>query len=103
MRVLTPSFIHGLALKTAPHGKAVLDVSMDAAKKIYNTCLQEPLRRLDLMRESKAYQAARTTPKGKEQTKERTLACTACRQNHAFYAYDIHAYSRDNSQSLLDW
>ena len=56
MRTATPSFIHELPLRTTPHDAAVLEVRLDAARNLYNACLQEALRRLDLMRESKAYQ-----------------------------------------------
>lgn len=86
----TLSFIHELQLETTPHDMAVLDVRLDAAKNLYNACLQESLRRVDLMRESKKYQAARMLPKGK---KERTEAFTACRKTHVFYEYDLHAFA----------
>ena len=87
MRTATPSFIHELPLRTTPHDAAVLEVRLDAARNLYNACLQEALRRLDLMRESKAYQAARKLSKGKE----RTLAFAGCCETHGFYEYDLHA------------
>ena len=90
MKTTTPSFIHELQLETTPHDMAVLEVRLDAARNLYNACLQESLRRVDLMRESKAYQAARKLSKGK---KERTDAFKACRKTHSFYGYDLHAYA----------
>ena len=62
---MSDTFIHEIPLKTTPHDEAVLDVRLDAARNLYNACLRESLRRLDLMRESKAYRAARVLPKGK--------------------------------------
>ncbi|WP_208852347.1 hypothetical protein [Roseomonas genomospecies 6] len=62
---------------------------LEAARHIYNACLDETLKRLDLMRQSKDWQTARTMPKGKERTVlfKATLArfrfSTASIQKHA--------------------
>jgi hypothetical protein len=53
----TPSFILELPLRTSPADERSCAI-------IGNAALGEGLRRLDLMRESKAYQAARTMPRG---------------------------------------
>ena len=55
---MTDTFIHEIPLKTTPHDEAILDVRLEAARNLYNACLRESLRRVDLMRESKAYQVA---------------------------------------------
>jgi putative transposase len=86
---MTDTFVHEIPLKTTPHDEAVLDVRLEAARNLYNACLRESLRRLDLMRESKAYQAARELPKGKP----RKAAFTASRKDHGFREYDIHPFA----------
>ena len=86
---MSESFIHEIQIKTTPHDEAVLDVRLAAAQNLYNACLGEALRRLDLMRESKAYQVARKIPKGKP----RNEAFNACRLTHHFAEYDLHAFS----------
>jgi transposase len=86
---MSDTFIHEIPLRTTPHDLVVLDVRLDAARQLYNACLRESLRRLDLMRESKAYQAARELPKGKL----RNAAFTAARKDHGFRKYDIHPFA----------
>jgi hypothetical protein len=55
----TPSFILELPLRTSPADERACAIMLDAARNIGNAVLGEGPRRLDLMRESKAYQAAR--------------------------------------------
>jgi putative transposase len=62
MRKKTPSFIAEFPLPTTPADDRELSIRLDAARNIYNACLGESLRRLDLMRESKAWQAAQLMP-----------------------------------------
>ena len=62
---------------------------LDAVRNLYNTCLREALRRLDLMRQSKAYQAARALPKGKD----RTEAFKDVRDRYRFYEYSLHSFA----------
>jgi putative transposase len=45
----TPSFIAEFPLVTTPADQRELSIRLDAARKIYNACLGESLRRLDLM------------------------------------------------------
>ncbi len=86
---MTDTFIHEIPLKTTPHDEAVLNVRLDAARNLYNACLWESLRRLDLMRESKAYQSARKLLKGKE----RNEAFNLCRNKHGFQEYALHPFA----------
>jgi transposase len=86
---MTNTFVHELSLKTTPQDDAVLDVRLEAARNLYNACLRESLRRLDLMRQSKAYQAAKKMPKGKP----RTTAFRACRVQFSFAEYDLHSFA----------
>jgi len=86
---MTDTFIHEIPLKTTPHDKVVLDIRLDAARNLYNACLRESFRRLDLMRESKAYQAARIMPKGTS----RNEAFKICQREHAFLEYSLHSFA----------
>lgn len=63
MRAKTPSFIAEFPLRTTAGDERELGVRMEAARHIYNASLGESLRRADLMRQSKSWQAARQLPK----------------------------------------
>jgi putative transposase len=62
-RKKTPSFVAEFPLRVSPADERALFVRLNAARQIYNACLGEALRRADLMRESRAWQAARELPK----------------------------------------
>jgi len=55
----TPSFILELAIVSSPHDETVLNARFEAARQLYNACLDEAKRRLDLLRQSKEFQKAR--------------------------------------------
>jgi hypothetical protein len=62
-RAKSNSFIIDLPLKTTATDERELAIRLDAARQLENAVLGECLRRLDLMRESKAWQSARKMPK----------------------------------------
>ena len=64
----TPSFILELPVKTDDSQTRILQKRFEAARQIYNACLGESMRRLNLIRQSKTYQKARKIPKGKERS-----------------------------------
>jgi Probable transposase. len=68
MRAKPPSFIAEFPLRTSAADERVLAVRLEAARQIYNACLDQTLRRLALLRQSKDWQAAHAMPKGKERT-----------------------------------
>ena len=87
----TPTFIAEFQLRTTPVDERALRIRLDAGRNIYNAALGEALRRLDLMRESRAYQAAsklprgnKTTPEGKALKGARDDAFNAIRAHHQF-------------------
>jgi len=86
---MSDTFIHEIPLRTTPHDAAVLDTRLDAARQLYNACLRESLRRLDLMRESKQFQTARKIPKGKL----RNAAYKVAHNQHQFQEYSLHAFA----------
>lgn len=84
------SFVCEIPLAVNPSAKAQLGSVLEASRQLYNACLGETLRRLRLMRESRAYQAARRLPK---KAKERTAAFKKVREQFAFDEYSMHAYA----------
>ncbi len=94
-RKTTPSFILELALETSPHDEAFLFARFEAARQLYNACLDEAKRRLELLRQSKEFQHAKRYPKtvnGKP-NKGRTEAFKALNAKFGFREYDIHLYA----------
>jgi putative transposase len=104
----TPSFVCELPLVLSSSDERVMSVRFDIARQVYNACLSEALRRVDLMRESKAYRAARKLPcggKGSPAAKARTTAFRAVNERFEFsgkYALDTWATEYINHQWLSD-
>jgi len=97
-RTRTPSFIAAIPLQANGSQEQTLEVRFRMAQQAYNACLGEALRRLDLMRERKAYQAARKLPAGNA----RRDAFRDLRSLFAFSAYGLHAWAtRYVSHALL--
>jgi hypothetical protein len=63
-RAKTPSFVTEIPLLVSPSEERILLSRLEAARQVYNACLSESLRRLNLLRQSKAYQAACKLPRG---------------------------------------
>ena len=73
-RKSTPTFTVEFPLDTSPADDRELRIRREAYRQIYNAILGESLKNLKLMRESKAYQAARKLPKGSDKdTRARDL------------------------------
>jgi putative transposase len=85
----TPSFILELPLWLSSGQEKQLLARLEAARQVYNACLGESLKRLDLLRQSKAYQAAKRL-KGKARARAFRDAAAAA----GFREYDLHAYAR---------
>lgn len=90
----TPTFIIELPLVVSARDEREMLVRLELARQLYNACLGEALRRLDLMRESLAYARARAMPKmvGKKPNKERTAAFAALRHQYGFTCDAISAF-----------
>src|ERR1700690_1265521 len=84
----TPSFVIELRLKTSVSEETEIDKSFNAGRMIYNACLGETLRRVDLMRESKAYKKVLAMP----QDADRTKAFKSLRQQYGFKDSAIQAF-----------
>ena len=85
----TPSFILELPVKTDDSQARILQKRFEAARQIYNACLGESMRRLNLIRQSKTYQKARKMPKGKE----RSQLFRDLNLRFDFSEYSLWAYS----------
>ena len=97
-RTRTPSFITEVPLRANGSEERALEVRFRAAQQAYNACLGEALRRLDVMRERKAYQQARTLPQGDV----RRDAFREMRALVGFSEYGLHAWAtRHISHSSL--
>src|SRR5258708_18599564 len=85
----TPSFVCEVPLRLSRVEERILLARLEAARQVYNACLGEARQRVRLVRESKAFQRARTLPR--DDTARKTLFAQA-RAQHAFSAYALHAY-----------
>ena len=102
----TGTFIHELRLTLSPHQVLVLNKRLDVVRQVYNACLGEGLKRLKLMRESKAWQAACKLPKkvknncGREtNNKNRQNLFKLARDAIGFSEYALHKYTTTLRQS----
>jgi len=100
----TPTFILELALETSPHDEAELNARFEASRQLYNACLNEAKRRLDLLRESNEFNHARKMPKtvlGKR-NKGRTEAFKALNTRFDFSEYSIIIYATTIRNSWIN-
>lgn len=96
-RVRTPSFIVEYELKVNQKQAKQLLISMDCARQIYNAVLGEMFKRLRLMRQSKAWKAARLMKRGKE----RTAAFKEVNKSFGFTKNDAEKYAKQFGKSWL--
>lgn len=82
-------FIHELPLAVNPNQDRVLMVRLNAARQLYNACLSESLRRLDLMCESKLWRRACRS----RDDKERASLFRQVRKQYGFSDYAIQAFA----------
>ena len=100
----TPTFILELAIVSSPHDEVELNARFEAARQLYNACLDEAKRRLDLLRQSNEFQHAKRMPKtvkGKR-NKGRTEAFKELNDKFGFSEYDIHFYATKIRNSWIN-
>jgi hypothetical protein len=90
-REKTPSFITEIPLIVDSSQEKELLSKFEASRQLYNACLNEAMVRMELVRNSEAFKAAKKIPKSKK--KERTDAFSAVRQAYRYSDYDIQAYA----------
>ena len=87
-RAKTPTFIVEMPLSVCEKTDRQLTSRLLAGTRLYNAALGEALRRLGLMRESKAWQAARLL-----KDKERSAAFVAATKAHHFTSASVSAFA----------
>jgi transposase len=95
-RTNTPSFVCELPLVLVGADEQHLLIRLDCARQVYNAVLGESLKRLNLLRESRAFQAARRL-----RGKERQGVFRALDAQFRLREYDLHAYAAQFSRSWL--
>ena len=100
----TDSFIVEVPLAITSSEEKCLLARLEAARQVYNACLGESLKRLALLRQSKAYQVARKMPRGRtgrgateKQKRMAKARASVFREANAvigFREYDLHAYAK---------
>lgn len=91
-----PSFVLDLPLIVNPHESRVLTVRFEAGRQLYNAVLGEALRRLDQMKQSKAWAAARKMPRGTPESPEqkaRSAEFSVIAQTVGFTDYGIQSFA----------
>ena len=94
----TPSFVCEVPLRVSPAQERTLLARLEAARQVYNACLGEARKRVRLVRESKAFQHARTLSRGDPARKTRFRAARA---QHAFSEYALHDYAQQFGHAWL--
>src|SRR5215468_7083939 len=84
--------------RVSPAQERILLARLEAARQVGATCLGEARQQVQLVRESKAFQRARTLAKDDP---ERTPLFRAARQQHAFSDYALQAYAQQFGHSWL--
>ena len=88
MKSKTPSFVLELPLKTTPAQESEIQVRLEAGRHLYNACLGEALKRLNLIRQSKEFQRIIVFP----ESEERTDAFKNMNKEYGFTEYALHDY-----------
>ena len=94
----TPSFVCEVPLRVSRAQERTLLARLEAARQVYNACLGEARRRVRLVRESRAFQHARTLPRDDPARKARFREA---RTQHGFSEYALHAYAQQFGHSWL--
>src|SRR5260221_1770574 len=94
----TASFVCEVPLRVSRVQERRLLAGLEAARQVYTACLGEARTRVRLVRESKAFQRARTLPR--DDATRKTLFAQA-RAQHAFSAYALHAYVQPMGHAWL--
>ncbi len=87
----TSTFVTELPLIVDSWQQRQLLSRLQAARQLYNACLNEAMARMNLVRNSKAYQLAKQIDR--QSKKARSDAFSAARQAYRYSDYDIQAYA----------
>ena len=88
---MSDSFIFELPLRTSPEEESICNIRFYAGGNLYNACLGEALKRLNLARQSKDWKLAKKLPRSKERTKYFQQALKQAK----FSEYSLHSSVKD--------
>ena len=94
----TPTFVCEVPRRVSRPQERALLARLEAARQVFNACLGQARRRVRLVRESKAFQHARTLPRDDPARKERFREARA---QHGFSEYALHDYAQQFGHSWL--
>ena len=97
VRSTTSSFITEIPLIVDSKQESELLSRFQAARQLYNACLNETMKRLELVSNSELYQAVRRIPRTKK--KERSDAFKKAREQYRYSEYDLHSFAAITSKS----
>ncbi len=86
----TQSFICEIPLATTLVIEKSIEAAFEASRQLYNACLGEGKRRLNLLRDSKEYQKARTL---KKDDPSRKKLFKEAKDKYQFSEYSLHSYA----------
>jgi hypothetical protein len=90
-RSKTPSFVTELPLVVDSKQEKELLARFQASRQLYNACLNEAITRMELVRKSDIYQAAKKIPK--QQKKKLKEVFSKAREVYRYSDYDLQAYA----------
>lgn len=85
----SPSFVCELPLVVSPASERILLSRLEAARQMYNACLGQAMKRVNLIRQSKDFNKARSL---KSNNPERKVLFKRARERYEFSDYAIQAY-----------
>ncbi len=90
-RSSTPSFVTTIPLVVSASQDRELSARFNAARNLYNACLSEANQRMELVRNSEAYELAKAT--SRDQKKLRSERFNAARQAYRYSDYDLQSFA----------
>ncbi len=96
-RSTTSSFITEIQLIVDSKQEAELLSRFQAGRQLYNACLNEAMKRLELVRNSELYKTARKI--SRTHKKERSEAFKKAREQYRYSEYDLHAFASITSKN----
>ncbi|NMG10465.1 transposase [Brasilonema sp. UFV-L1] len=93
----TSSFITEVPLIVDSKQEAELLSRFQAGRQLYNACLNEAMKRLELVRNSELYKTAKKIPRIKN--KERCEAFKKAREQYRYSEYDLHSFATITSKN----
>jgi putative transposase len=87
----TPSFVTTIALVVNSQQESELLARFQASRQLYNACLNEAITRMELVKKSEIYKAAKKL--SREQKKQRSTMFSEARTLYRYSDYDLQAYA----------